>query len=314
MEEYRKLREKYSLLELCRNPELAAEVTLQPIRRFDLDAAIIFADILLPLPGMGIDFDFEAGEGPKIHRPIRSPADVTPLSVGEPERSLSYVLEALEIVRRELPKEIALIGFAGAPFTLASYVIEGGYSRHFLQTKRLMYQQPGSWHSLMGILTEVTIRYLRAQVASGAQAVQLFDSWAGALAVDDYRAYVFPYSQKIFKSLEDLSVPTIHFSTGTAGFLELLGQAGGSVQSIDWRIPLGEAWTRLGRNVAIQGNLEPIAMMAPRDLLKSKVLAVLEQADGRPGHVFNLGHGFLPQTPVQQVEAVVEWVHQYSRR
>jgi uroporphyrinogen decarboxylase len=236
------------------------------------------------------------------------------LSVREPEESLGFVLKAIDMVRRELPCSVALIGFAGAPFTLASYMIEGGYSRMFLRTKKMMYCHPGSWQSLMGILVEVTVRYLKAQIRSGAQAVQLFDSWVGMLGEDDYRRYVFPYTRAIFQALEEFSVPMIHFSTGTAGYLELLKEAGGTVLSVDWRVTLGNAWERIGLDTAIQGNLEPIALMAPPDLLERKVRDILEQAQGRLGHVFNLGHGFLPQTPVDNVERVVEYVHSYSRR
>jgi uroporphyrinogen decarboxylase len=236
------------------------------------------------------------------------------LIVGEPEVDLGFVLEAIRMVRRELPAQVALIGFAGAPFTLASYMIEGGYSRLFLRTKETMYRHPQSWRMLMEVLTEVTSRYLRAQIMAGAQAVQLFDSWVGALGADDYHNYVQPYSSRIFESLEEFSVPTIHFSTGTAGYLELLRAAGGTVQSVDWRIPLHKAWDRVGAGTAIQGNLEPIAMMGTMDVLERKVRDILVQADGRDGHIFNLGHGFLPSTPVQSVEAVVEWVHKYSRR
>jgi uroporphyrinogen decarboxylase len=312
--EYRKLREKLSLLELCRDPELATEVTLQPIRRFDLDAAIIFADILLPLPGIGVEFEFSAGEGPRIKRPLHSPKEMARLNVGEPEESLEFVPRAIKLVRRELPRSVALIGFAGAPFTLASYMIEGGYSRMFLRTKKMMYLHPKAWQFLMEILVEVTIRYLKAQIRAGAQAVQLFDSWAGMLGEDDYRQYVFPYTRAIFQALEEFSVPTIHFSTGTAGYLELLRDAGGNVLSIDWRISLGTAWKRVGLDHAIQGNLEPIAMMAPPALLEKKVCEILEQAQSRPGHVFNLGHGFLPQTPIDNVKRVVECVHEYSGR
>lgn len=314
LEEYRLLRQQHSFLELCRNPELAMEITLQPLRRFDLDAAIIFADILLPLPGMGVDFEFAAGEGPRIHEPLRTTAQIDNLVVGEPEADLGFVQEAIRMVREELPSRVALIGFAGAPFTLASYMIEGGYSRLFLRTKKMMYQNSKAWQTLMGTLTEVTIRYLRAQINAGAQAVQLFDSWVGALGADDYHNYVQPYSGRIFSALEEFSVPTIHFSTGTAGYLELLRAAGGTVQSVDWRIPLGKAWDKVGAGTAIQGNLEPIAMMATMDVLERKVRDILVQTEGREGHIFNLGHGFLPQTPVESVEAVVEWVHNYSRR
>lgn len=309
MEEYRRLREKYTLIELCQKPELAAEVTMQPINRFDLDAAIIFADILLPLPGIGVDFEFAKGEGPRIHQPVRTPADVDQLAVGEPETDLKFVLEAIALVRTQLPKNVALIGFAGAPFTLASYMIEGGYSRQFMYTKRMMYDHSEAWHKMMGVLAEVTSRYLEAQVGAGAQVLQLFDSWIGAIGADDYRSYVLPHVKKIFDSLSHLDVPLIHFGTGTNGYLELMKEAGGSVQSIDWRIPLDEAWDRFGHDVAIQGNLDPIAVLCNQDVLKGKVIDILERANGRPGHIFNLGHGFLPQTPVENVDAIIDWVH-----
>lgn len=311
MREYRRLREQHSMLDLCRNPELAAEVTMQPIQRFDLDAAIIFADILLPLPVMGVEFEFAAGEGPRIHRPIRSWDDVEQLHPGEPESELAFVCEAIQLVRTRLPEEVALIGFAGAPFTLASYMIEGGYSRSFQRTKELMYGHPQAWESLMEVLVEVTSRYLRAQIGAGAEAVQLFDSWVGALGPDDYESFVLPYSKRVFDSLEDMPVPTIHFGTGTGGFLNLMREAGGRVQSIDWRIPLGQAWKTIGYDRSIQGNLDPIALFAPKELLKRRVHTVLAQASGRPGHIFNLGHGFLPTTPVEHVEWVVDLVHAY---
>lgn len=314
MQVYRKLREKHTLLELCRTPELAVEVTLQPVRRFDLDAAIIFADILLPLPVIGLDFEFQAGEGPVIHHPVRTTADVSRLHVGEPEAELAFVIQAIRLVRRELPEGVALIGFAGAPFTLASYIIEGGYSRHFLNTKQFMYQEPESWHRLMEILTQVTSRYLAAQVEAGAQAVQLFDSWIGALGREDYRRFVLPYTRRIFEAIEPLGVCTIHFGTGTAGFLEEMKQAGGQVQSVDWRIPLDQAFERLGTEAAVQGNLDPVALLAPPGFLKERVAGILAQAQGRLGHIFNLGHGILPSTPEENVEKVIEWVHQLSRR
>lgn len=215
------------------------------------------------------------------------------------------------MVRRELDSRIALIGFAGAPFTIASYMIEGGYSRNFLKTKGMMYSNSGSWHRLMEILAEVTSRYLKAQIEAGAQAVQLFDSWIGALGADDYQQYVFPYSKYVFDSLKEFPVPTIHFGTGTAGFLDLMRKAGGLVQSVDWRIPLDQAWNAVGTDVAIQGNLDPAAMMGSLEGLEEKVHAVLQHAGGRPGHIFNLGHGFFPQTPVPHVELVIDWVHRY---
>jgi uroporphyrinogen decarboxylase len=312
MEEYRRLRERYSLLELCRNPELAAEVTLQPIRRFDLDAAIIFADILLPLPGMGVAFEFATGEGPRILEPLRSVEAIDRLRVADPQVDLGFVLDAIRLVRDRLPAGVALIGFAGAPFTLASYMIEGGHSRHFTHTRRLMYEEPAAWHRLLDRIAETTTAYLRAQIQAGAQAVQLFDSWVGTLAPDDYREFVLPHSRRIFAALEGLGVPTIHFSTGTTSYLELVASAGGTVQSVDWRVPLARAWDQIGDGRAIQGNLDPLAMMAPLPLLRRKVEDVLVQAGGRPGHIFNLGHGFLPQTPVDSVAAVVEWVHAFQ--
>ncbi len=312
MEEYRKPREQYSMIELCKNPELATQVTLQPIHRFDLDAAIIFADILLPLPGIGVDFEFAVGEGPRIHRPVDTDEEVNRLHVGDPEEALSFVFDAIRMVRSELDFGIALIGFAGAPFTIASYMIEGGYSRNFLKTKAMMYSTSGSWQRLMEILAEVTSRYLKAQIEAGAQAVQLFDSWIGALGADDYQKYVLPYSKYVFDSLKKYSVPRIHFGTGTAGFLGLMRKAGGTVQSVDWRIPLDQAWETVGTDVAIQGNLDPAAMMGEVEELKQKVHTVLQKAGGRPGHIFNLGHGFFPQTPVPNVEAVINWVHEFK--
>jgi len=312
--EYRKLRERYSMLEMVRNPEIAAEVTLQPLRRFDLDAAIIFADILLPLPVIGIDFSFIEGTGPRIHSPLRAGEMPGRLHAGDPEEELGFVADALRLVREELDPGRALIAFAGAPFTLASYIIEGGHSRNFLETKTFMYRHPGKWMELMEILTEVTIRYLEMQVKAGAQAFQLFDSWVGSLSPDDYVDYVKPYSARIFTSLSSLQVPAIHFGTGTSGFLGEMRSAGGTVQSVDWRIPLGRAWELVGCDSAIQGNLDPLAMLAPADVLKSRVEAVLEQAGGRKGHIFNLGHGFLPQTPLENVGLVVDLVHDLTSR
>ena len=309
LEEYRRLRQKHTLLELCKDPELAAEATMQPIRRFDLDAAIIFADILLPLQSMGVHFKFAQGEGPVIDHPIRTPQDIQSLSVREPEKDLGFVFEAIRLVSSQLDAQIPLIGFAGAPFTVASYMIEGGHSRHFLNTKLLMYNYPEAWHQLMVKLSEVTGRYLKGQIEAGVQAVQLFDSWVGCLAPQDYHRYVLPYSKTIFDSLKSYSIPAIHFGTGTATLLELMKEAGGTVMGVDWRIQLREVWNRLGNEVAVQGNLDPLALLSSRQVLKDKVSQVLEQAGGRPGHIFNLGHGILPQTPAKNVEAVVQWVH-----
>lgn len=314
LEEYRKVREKHTLLEICKTPELAAEVTLQPIRRFHVDAAIIFADILLPLEGMGVGFEFARGEGPVVHQPIRTPADVDALHEPDYEKALGSVFEAIRLVRQELDSRIALIGFAGAPFTVASYMIEGGYSRAFLHTKLMMYRYPESWHQLMHRLASVTFEYLKRQIAAGAQAIQLFDSWVGCLSPGDYRRFVLPYSKTIFEGLKTFSVPMIHFGTGTSTLLEEMKKAGGTVIGIDWRIELREAWSRLGEGIALQGNLDPVALLGPRERLKEKVEEILSQADGRCGHIFNLGHGLLPQTPVDHVDAVVQWVHELTRR
>jgi uroporphyrinogen decarboxylase len=314
MPEYRALREKYSLLEICRQPELAAEVTLQPVHLLGVDAAILFADILLPLIPMGVDIEFVRGDGPVIHNPIRSQADIARLRPIEAEQALGHVMRAVHLVRQELPREIALIGFAGAPFTLASYLVEGGASRDFLRTKRLMYNEGRAWRELMEKLSAMLTDYLVAQVRAGAQAVQLFDSWVGALSPEDYRDYVQPYSASVLQGVSRAGVPVIHFGTGTATLLEDMREAGGDVIGVDWRIPLDRAWERLGPSVAIQGNLDPAALFAPRPELERQVRRILQAAAGRPGHVFNLGHGILPETPVENAQAVVEMVHKFSVR
>jgi uroporphyrinogen decarboxylase len=316
MAEYRAVRAKHSLLEICAQPELAAEVTLQPVRALGVDAAILFADILLPLVPMGLHLEFAAGEGPVIHNPVRSPADVAALRPVEPRESLSPVLAAIRLIRRELGGQTPLIGFAGAPFTLASYLVEGGGSRHYVRTKQLMYGDPQTWHALMSKLARVVADYLTAQVEAGAQAVQLFDSWVGCLSPDDYRDYVLPHSQLILRTLSATGVPVIHFGTDTATLLPLLKEAGGDVIGLDWRTPLDWGWEILGGDVAVQGNLDPVALLveAPRPELERRVRAILQQAAGRPGHIFNLGHGILPDTPVENVRAVVKMVHEYSVR
>jgi uroporphyrinogen decarboxylase len=314
MPEYRAIRARHSLLEICAQPELAAEVTLQPVRALGVDAAILFADILLPLIPMGIDLEFAAGEGPLIHNPIRAAGDVAGLRPVEARESLGHVLAAVRLVRRELEGGTALIGFAGAPFTLASYLIEGSSSRSFLKTKRLMYGDPTTWHALMSKLARVVADYLAAQVEAGAQAVQLFDSWAGALSPEDYQEYALPHSRRVLASLAATGVPLIHFGTDTANLLPLMAQAGGDVIGLDWRTPLDWGWEQVGADRAVQGNLDPAALFAPRPELERRVRRVLEQAGGRPGHIFNLGHGIWPETPVENVRAVVEMVHEYSVR
>jgi len=307
LEEYRRLRERYGMLELCRTPELAAEVTLQPIRRFDLDAAIIFADILLPLDAMGVRFDFARGEGPVIEKPVRTPRDVRDLLVEGAESRLDYVYRAIDIVRSKLPSRTALIGFAGAPFTVASYMIEGGHSRHFAATKLMMYEQPDTWDLLMRKISQVTTRYLLKQIEAGAQVVQLFDSWVGCLSRQDYLDFVFPYSRSILSEIRKTAIPVIHFGTGTSTFLDVMHQAGGSVLGVDWRIELQDVWKWLGRGVVLQGNLDPVALLAPKDMLRERVNRILDQAQGH-AHIFNLGHGILPQTPLDNVEVVVELI------
>ena len=313
MQEYRDLRRSYGILEIIKNPELACEVTLQPLNAFDLDAAIIFADILPPLEGMGLELEFIKGEGPVIHNPVRSRADVLALRTPPPEDSLGFTLQALSLVRQELEsREIPLIGFSGAPFTLASYAIEGGSSRNFKLAKSLMMSEPSLWQEMMTRLSDVVGHYLLAQARAGAQALQIFDSWVGALSPEDYRRFVMPYTRRAIEIAHDANVPIIHFGTNTNGMLEQIRDAGGDVIGVDWRIDLDEAWQRLGPDVAIQGNLDPIALFAPWPELKKRADIVLDQAAGRPGHIFNLGHGILPHTPVDNVRRLVDHVHEYS--
>jgi uroporphyrinogen decarboxylase len=313
MAEYRALRAKHSILELCKTPELAAQVTLQPIDRFPLDAAIIFADILLPLEPMGLSLEFAEGEGPVIHNPVRSQADVERLKVidgGE----LEYVAEAIRQARRALNGRVPLIGFAGAPFTLASYAIEGGSSRNYLLTKQLMYCEPKAWHQLMDKFARVITGYLRRQIKAGAQAIQLFDSWVGCLSVGDYVEYVRPHVQLIFEGLKREGVPMIHFGTGTSAMLRQMRDAGGDVIGVDWRIHLDEAWATVGHDVAVQGNLDPLTLFAPLHEIERRVADILRRAGGRPGHIFNLGHGILPTTPIEHVATTIDMVHKLSQR
>ncbi len=307
--EYRALREKYPILEICRSPELAAQVTLMPIERFDFDAAIIFADILLPLEGMGVEFHFAPGEGPVIERPIRTPEDVNALRGFDPARDLEYVLQAIREAREALAERVPLIGFAGAPFTLASYMIEGGSSRHYLYAKSLMHSHPSAWERLMHVLREVTRDYLAAQIEAGAQAVQLFDSWVGCLSPEDYRAHVLPHSRWVLEGLSDYGVPRNHFGTTTATLLEAMKEAGGEVVSVDWRIPISRARDVLGAQFAVQGNLDPALLFAPSETLMERVSAILDESNPRVGYIFNLGHGVLPATPLDSVRTVIETVH-----
>lgn len=314
MKAYREIRKKYSLIEMFKTPELAAVITLQPVRSFSVDAAIIFADILLPLEGMGFQIEFTQSGGPVIHNPLRSWADARLLRVADPEADLDFVLKSLELVRSEIDGKIPLIGFAGAPFTLASYAIEGAASSNYLLTKNFMYRDPATWNHIMAKFSDTVTAYLKAQVQAGAQAVQLFDSWAGCLSPSDYQDYVLPHTQKIFQAMRHAGVPAIHFGTATAGLLPLMAKAGGDVIGVDWRISLDDAWQRIGTAVGIQGNLDPAAFMTPWPTLSNKAAEVLDRAGGRPGHIFNLGHGILPSTPEDSVKALADFVHEYSAR
>lgn len=313
MPEYREVRAKTGFLELCKTPSLAAEVTVTAAERLGVDAAIIFADILLILEPLGVDLEFAEGEGPVIHNPVRVPADVDRLRELEDTGALQFVYDAIRQTRNALKPEIPLIGFSGAPFTLASYLIEGGGSKNYIHAKRLMYDDTGAWHALMSLLTRALPAYLNAQIEAGAQAVQLFDSWVGCLSVDDYREFVLPHTREVIRNINP-SVPVIHFGTGTAALLESMREAGGNVIGLDWRVRLDEGWQRVGHDVAIMGNLDPVALFAGKDKLRAQAKRILDQAGGRPGHIFNLGHGILPQTPVENVIALVEMVHELSHR
>lgn len=307
MAEYRALRQKHTLLELCKTPELAVEVTLQPLR-LGMDAAILFADILLPLEPMGAPFEFMKGEGPVIHAPVRDRAGIEKLRVCDPEDGLGYVLQAIRLLRKEL--KVPLIGFAGAPFTIASYLIEGGKSSDYRNAKVLMWSDPEAWNLLMSKISEVVRRYLRAQVEAGAQAVQLFDSWVGALSPADYEKHVQPHVRHILSDLEKTGVPVIHFGTGTSALLELQRDAGGTVIGVDHRVRIADAWKRIGYDRAIQGNLDPMMLLAPREIAVKRAKEIVREAGGRAGHVFNLGHGIVPEVPVDTVKAVIDAIHE----
>jgi uroporphyrinogen decarboxylase len=311
--EYRALRAKYSFIEMCRNSDVAAEVTLLPVKQLGVDAAILFADILLVLEPLGIGFEFTKDDGPRILRPVRDAASVNAVKDEiDVQAELGYVLETVRKVRAELPAATPLIGFAGAPFTLASYVIEGSGSRDYLETKALMLGDEGAWNALMAKLVNAVAGYLNAQVAAGAQALQVFDSWIGALNVADYRRYVLPHMKRLF-GLLDKSVPVIHFGTGNAALYPSMKEAGGDVIGLDWRVDLGTQWDALGE-VAVQGNLDPGSLLAPPAVMRERAKAVLDGARGRPGHVFNLGHGIFPQASVDKVRALVDYVHEASAR
>jgi len=311
--EYRALRARYGFLELCHNPAAAAEVTLQPVERLGVDAAILFADILLLLEPLDRGLEFGKGEGPIIHRPIRSETDVKALAPIDVDEAVPFVFETVRMVTRALGGRVPLIGFAGAPFTVASYLVEGGPSRDYLHTKRLMYESPEAWRRLMEILAGATARYLNGQIAAGADAVQLFDSWIGVLSPDDYRAYVLPHVRSLIAALAP-GTPVIHFGTGTAALLRLMREAGGDVIGLDWRIDLDTGWDLVGHDVGVQGNLDPAVLLGPPALIRERVKTILDRAGGRPGHIFNLGHGVHRDTPVDHVRAMVDLVHELSAR
>jgi uroporphyrinogen decarboxylase len=334
MPEYRALRERHSFLTMVKTPELAAEITLQPLRALEVDAAIVYADILPPLEGMGLRLSYAQGEGPIIHNPLRAPADVDALEQPDPRETLGYTLEAIRLVKRDLAGRVPLIGFSGAPFTLASYAIEGGSSREYRRTKRLMYGDPPAWHRLMSKLAQLVSDYALAQVAAGADAIQIFDSWAGALAPGDYAEYVLPYVRQCIATIRDRGsgirgqgsakvtdspisdprppTPVIYFGTDMSGMLGLLRQTGADVIGVDWRIYLDDAWAQLGPGVAVQGNLDPHMLFAPWEAIERRATDILRRAAGRLGHIFNLGHGILTETPVEHVARLAEFVHEQS--
>jgi uroporphyrinogen decarboxylase len=304
---YREIRKRHSLFEVCRRPELCAEVTLEPVRVHGVDAAVMFADIMLPILGMGIDVDLVEGVGPVVAEPVRTMADVERLRVPDPAEAVPSILEAVGLVRAALAPEQALVGFCGGPFTVAGYLVEGKPTREFALTKRSMYSSPEVWHALCEKLTATSEAYLRATVEAGADVVQLFDSWVGALSRDDYLEFVAPYSKRI---LEAVDVPTIHFGTGTAHLLETMTETGGDVIGLDWRVRLDEGWERVGHDLGVQGNLDPALLLGPFDRVESAACAILDAAGGRPGHIFNLGHGVLPDTDPADLKRIVELVHE----
>ncbi|MEK6531568.1 MAG: uroporphyrinogen decarboxylase [Deltaproteobacteria bacterium] len=314
MKEYMAIRKKRTFLEMCRTPEIATEVTLQPIRKFNLDAAIIFADILLPLEGMGVGLRFAKDEGPVIKNPVRTTKAIDAIRIIEPEEDVPYLLKALSMVKSELNSKVPLLGFSGAPFTIASYIIEGGASRNYMHTKAMMYNDPGAWKTLMNKISEILIGYLDAQIRAGADAVQVFDSWVGCLGPDDYRAFVLPYTKRLISTIKrrHKKTPVINFSTNTGSYIEHVGDAGGDVIGVDWRIRLDDAWKRIGYGRAIQGNLDPTVLFSSPKEIRKRTKGLLEMAGGRPGHIFNLGHGIILGTPVDSVRVLVDSVHELS--
>jgi uroporphyrinogen decarboxylase len=311
MPEYQVVRKHHSLLEICKQPALAAEVTITAAEKLNVDAAIIFADLLLPFECMGLDFEFQAGEGPVIHAPVRTAEAIARLRTDRVAQ-LSYVAEAIQRVAAHFRDRLGVIGFCGAPFTLASYMIEGGGSRNYIHTKTLMYRQPAAWSALLEKLATVLSEFARQQVEAGAVVIQIFDSWAGALSVEDYREFVLPITKSLVRKVQALGVPVIYFGVDTASLLPAMRETGADVLGLDWRTPLGKAWRELDYACAVQGNLDPIILFAEPELIRNRVRHILAQAANRPGHIFNLGHGIVPETPVENVQAVVKFVHEYA--
>jgi uroporphyrinogen decarboxylase len=309
--EYRAVRKKYSLIEICKKPEVAAQVTIEAAEILNVDAAIIFADLLLPLEVMGLPFHFAAGEGPKIEKPVRTADDVARLTTDH-AGDLGYVAEAVKLVVKHFGDRLPVIGFCGAPFTLASYMIEGGGSRNYVFTKKMMYSAPGAWNELLRKLVAVTAEYSAAQVRAGADTVQVFDSWVGCLSVEDYRRYVLPHTKELVKRLQKSGVPVIYFGTDSATLLPSMLETGADVMGMDWRIPLDAGWKSMDFRCAVQGNLDPVLLFAEWKELKSRAEDILRRAAGRPGHIFNLGHGILPETPVENVKALCDFVRDHS--
>ena len=312
--EYRELRKRYDILTMAKTPELCTQITLMPVKELGVDAAVLYADIMLPLEGMGVSLEIQPDIGPIIHNPIRTMQDVHALHIIDAEESTPFVMQAIRLVRRELEGKQAVIGFSGAPFTLACYLIEGRPSRDYALAKSLMYGQPEIWHALMNKLTEVVSRYMLAQISAGVDVVQLFDSWVGSLGPSVYKQYVQPYSERIFEAIKQTGTPSIHFGTGTAGLLELMTEAGGDIISIDWRMDLDTAWARIGYDRGIQGNLDPTLLLTPWNAIEKGMQDVLQRAANRPGHIFNLGHGVLAATPPDMLRRLVDAVHESTKR
>jgi uroporphyrinogen decarboxylase len=310
MPEYRAVRKQYSLIEICKKPEVAAEVTITAAEALGVDAAIIFADLLLPLEVMGLPFHFAAGEGPVIEKPVREAKDITALRTDR-AAELGYVSEAIRLVCKHFGTDLPVIGFCGAPFTLASYMVEGGGSRNYVHAKKMMYSSPAAWDELLGKLVAVTSQYAAEQVGAGADVIQIFDSWVGCLSVEDYRRYVLPRTTELVRALQKTGVPIIYFGTETTALLAAMKETGAEVIGLDWRVPLEDGWRRLGGRGAVQGNLDPVLLFADWKELKCRAEDILRRAGGRPGHIFNLGHGILPETPVENVKALTQFVQEH---